>query len=130
MRHPAHSPEEKQGLGPNDPFDWLAKELAQQNSDLMVVGHLPFLQSLASLLLTGSDAADLIHFQAGGVVCLERVSFGAWQLANEFLLNAEQSVWLRAGVGATLTGMIFLLVSIGREALTKYRGERYREVQR
>ncbi len=58
------------------------------------------------------------------------LGFGAWQLANEFLLNAEQSVWLRAGVGATLTGMIFLLVSIGREALTKYRGERYREVQR
>ena len=58
------------------------------------------------------------------------LGFGAWQLVNEFLLNAEASMWLRVGVGATLAGVIVLLVSIGREALTKHRSERYREVQR
>lgn len=77
---PSHPLEEKQKLGPNDPLDWLERELTQQDSDLMVVGHLPFLQNLTSLLLTGGDAAELIHFQAGGVVCLERAGFGAWQL--------------------------------------------------
>lgn len=56
--------------------------------------------------------------------------FGAWQLVSEFLLNGEASGWLRVGVGAALAGMIVLLVSISRESLTKYRSERYREVQR
>jgi len=58
------------------------------------------------------------------------LGFAAWQFANEFLLNAEASLWLRVGVGAALAGAIVLLVSIGRETLTKYRSERYREVQR
>ena len=63
-----------------------------------------------------------------GIILL--LGFGAWQLVNEFLLSSEESLWLRAGVGATLGGTIVLLVSIAREALTKYRSERYREVQR
>lgn len=58
------------------------------------------------------------------------LGFGAWQLVNEFLLNPEASLWLRVGVGASLAGMIVLLVSVGREAMTRYRSERYREVHR
>jgi hypothetical protein len=36
----------------------------------------------------------------------------------------------RLGVGAVLGGFVVLLVSVGRESLTKYRTERYREVER
>jgi predicted anti-sigma-YlaC factor YlaD len=53
-----------------------------------------------------------------------------WHLLNDFLLDSEAPLALRVGVGATLAGTIVLLVSIGREVLTRYRSDRYREVIR
>lgn len=56
--------------------------------------------------------------------------YASWALLTGFFLNGEESIIARLGVGAVLGGAIVLLVSIGREVLTKYRSERYREVQR
>lgn len=72
--------EQKEGLAPNDPATMLKDELVKREKDLMIVGHLPFLQKLASLLLTGSESQDLIAFCQGGVVCLELKPEG-WQIA-------------------------------------------------
>jgi len=58
------------------------------------------------------------------------LGYGAWQFLNEFLLDPEVPFLLKFGVGAAVAGAIVLLVSIGREVSTKYRSERYREVQR
>ena len=58
------------------------------------------------------------------------LGYGAWQLLNEFLLDPEVPFLLKFGVGAAVAGAIVLLISIGREVSTKYRSERYREVQR
>ncbi len=44
----------REGLGPNDSVLALAKEISGTRDDLMIVGHLPFLGKLASLLLSGS----------------------------------------------------------------------------
>ena len=55
--------------------------------------------------------------------------YASWALLTEFFLNPEEPIVARLGVGAMLGGIIVLLVSIGREVLTKYRGERYREVK-
>jgi len=65
---------------------------------------------------------------SAGLILL--AGYGAWALLTEFFFDPEAPIVARLGVGATLGGSIVLLVSIGREVLTKYRGERYREVKR
>ncbi len=62
----------QEGLAPNDPVDRWLEELNTQVKDVMIAGHLPFLQKLASLLLVGDESSRLITFRPGGVVCLER----------------------------------------------------------
>ena len=76
--------EGREGLAPNDPVEGVAKEINQitpedEIENLMIVGHLPFLQKLASLLLTGSDAQTSVQFHQGGTVCIERLNQGPWQ---------------------------------------------------
>ncbi|MFC1755398.1 phosphohistidine phosphatase SixA [Thermoproteota archaeon] len=63
--------EERHDLNPMDSADMVAQELIGLNKDVMIVGHLPFLQKLASLLLTGRQGLDIISFRYSAVVCLE-----------------------------------------------------------
>ena len=66
------------GLGPTDPVGPLAERLRSEQKDVMLVGHLPHLNTLANQLL-GLKAGDgMIHFQMGGCVCLERNDAGRW----------------------------------------------------
>ncbi len=67
------------GLAPNDPVDKWLEELNTRVKDVMIVGHLPFLQKLVSLLLVEDESSRLITFRPGGVVCLEREE-GKWSL--------------------------------------------------
>ncbi len=61
-----------EGLAPNDPIEpWVAR-LVEETYDLMMVGHLPFMERLCSALLTGSPEVGVIRFRQGGMVCLER----------------------------------------------------------
>jgi len=69
----------QEGLAPNDPVDKWLEELNTRVKDVMMVGHLPFLERLASLLLVGNESSQLIAFRPGGVVCLEREE-GKWSL--------------------------------------------------
>lgn len=62
----------QEGLAPNDPVDKWLEELNTRVKDVIIVGHLPFLQRLASLLLVGDESSQIIAFRPGGVVCLER----------------------------------------------------------
>ena len=60
------------GLDPlADPRIW-AERLDKSEHDLMLVGHLPHLKRLASLLLTGRDDQEIVRFRYAGVVCLEK----------------------------------------------------------
>jgi phosphohistidine phosphatase len=43
----------------------------------MLVGHLPFLSRLASLLMVSNTEAGIIRFQQAGIVCLAQVD-GKW----------------------------------------------------
>jgi len=72
-------------LDPMDDPAPVAGELAARAQDLMIVGHLPHLSRLASLLLTGSQG-ELILFRNAGIVCLERSEQG-WRLV--WMLSAE-----------------------------------------
>ncbi|MDP6087562.1 MAG: phosphohistidine phosphatase SixA [Nitrospinota bacterium] len=62
---------ERSGLGPMDPVEPLADELGRETGDLMIVGHLPFLGRLASLLILGNPEREIVTFREAAAVCLE-----------------------------------------------------------
>jgi len=72
--------EAREGLGPSDDVEPLAAELAERRSDLMIVGHQPFLGRLASRLLTGAADGLAVAFEPGSALALERGEEG-WTLA-------------------------------------------------
>jgi len=68
------------GLAPNDDITPLKDELISKKQDTMIVGHLPFLPKLASLLLTNSHSSNPVAFKNGGIVCLDYSDDNQWQL--------------------------------------------------
>jgi len=70
----------RDGLGPIDDVTAIKDELNTSQQDIMIVGHLPFLAKLASLLLTGSESANTVAFKQAGIVCLNRNDENPWQL--------------------------------------------------
>jgi phosphohistidine phosphatase len=67
-----------EGIGPNDPVEEFATDADVWEEDTLVVGHLPFMSRLVSLLTTGETDAGLVQYQPGSVVCLERVDAEQW----------------------------------------------------
>ncbi len=64
--------EKGEHLSPLDnPGEWVGK-LNEVSDNTMLVGHLPHLGKLASLLLVGAPEVDVVKFSPGGVLCLER----------------------------------------------------------
>ena len=87
---PDKKPVRKKGLSPLDDVNTIAKEIKQGQKDLMIVGHLPHLARLTSLLITGSDSNAVVDFQQGGVLCLkysdkEKIWSIAWMLVPEII---------------------------------------------
>jgi phosphohistidine phosphatase len=77
----------RSGLGPNDDVQALKDELVSATEDIMVVGHLPFLSKLASLLLAGSESANTVVFKNAGIVALARSEENRWQI--EWIITPE-----------------------------------------
>lgn len=76
---------EMHGLNPNDSpqamFDQINDLLEKKSlTELMIVGHLPFLGILASLLLVRSPAIEIINFPSAGVLCLECRTPPMWRI--------------------------------------------------
>ena len=61
---------EEKGLGPLDDPQEAKRLIGQVGRPLMIVGHLPHLGRLASLLILGASDKEVIKFTMGGVVCL------------------------------------------------------------
>jgi len=70
---------EADGLAPNDDPSVWRQRLEGESEDVMLVGHLPHLERLAGLLVTGDADRPVVGFPAGGLVCLERAATG-WEL--------------------------------------------------
>jgi len=70
----------RDGLAPNDNVAALKDELVSGGHDVMIVGHLPFLSKLGSLLLTGDESAGTVAFQNGGIVAFEQPAESHWQI--------------------------------------------------
>ncbi|MBU2645942.1 phosphohistidine phosphatase SixA [bacterium] len=68
------------GLNPLDDVRKLAATLTR-SADLMIVGHLPFLEHLTSWLILGKTDQPLFKFQNGGIVCLDKTEEkGHWHI--------------------------------------------------
>lgn len=69
---PARGLKEEAALSPDGDAETFAKTL-NSSENLLIVGHLPFLQRLLSLLLTGNPEHQIMKFQNSGITCLEPI---------------------------------------------------------
>jgi len=75
---PARGIRETRGLSPDDD-PWILKaELDAAEEPLMLVGHLPHLGRLVSLLVAGDPDREIVDFPPAAVVCLSRAA--AWEV--------------------------------------------------
>jgi phosphohistidine phosphatase len=65
-------PAETPGLNPNDDVQPMADSLRRESKSLMLVGHLPFMGRLVGCLVVGDPEQTVAHFDAAGVVVLQR----------------------------------------------------------
>lgn len=84
---PAKGISEADGLTPLDNPDIWAKRLEEMQTDVVLVGHLPHLGRLASLLLCGNADKNVVSFRMAGTVCLKRDDAGVWSL--QWMLTPE-----------------------------------------
>jgi phosphohistidine phosphatase len=68
------------GLSPLDAPALWAERLKNRAEDVMLVGHLPHLARLASLLLCGNADNNPVSFTMAGVICLHSDDAGGWSL--------------------------------------------------
>ena len=58
-------------LGPVDnPREW-AGRLVEMDHDVMLVGHLPYMERITSILLVGDPERTVIDCHNAGIICLE-----------------------------------------------------------
>lgn len=63
------------GIDPNDDFKAFSGSM---EDGVMYVGHLPFMDKLVSYLVTQDENADVVKFENGAVVCLEKGENGSY----------------------------------------------------
>ena len=68
---PAAGLQKGDGLNPLDDVAAFSGKI-DASEDLMLVGHLPFMERLASFLITGAADKPVIRFQNSGIVCLDK----------------------------------------------------------
>ncbi len=74
------------GLAPLDDPAVAARLVAAATEPMMLVGHLPHLSRLASLLILSDPAPEIVAFRMGGIVCLGRTEDG-WRV--KWILTPE-----------------------------------------
>jgi len=81
-----------QGLGPSDNVrpiaEWIRKQEAQDVEAITIVGHLPFLDRLASLLVAGDESLGVVSFHNAAIVRLATKSAGRG-FAVDWILTPE-----------------------------------------
>jgi phosphohistidine phosphatase len=85
--NPVKGMSEVDGLSPLDDPDIWAGRLKDVPDDIILVGHLPHLTRLASVLLCGDSGRNSVSFRMAGVVCLMKDDKGAWSL--QWMLTPE-----------------------------------------
>jgi phosphohistidine phosphatase len=81
--------EAAEGLAPMDSVQPWADKISQGDTDLMLIGHLPYMEKLASYLITGDDYIRPILFRNGAINCLEQKENNRW--AIRWILTPEMA---------------------------------------
>jgi len=85
--NPAGGVTESSGLKPLDDVAASAAAL-DAAADTMLVGHLPFMERMASYLVTGSAERPIFKFQNSGIVCLKKdPESGLWVIVWTLMPN-------------------------------------------
>ena len=84
---PQSQVEKVDGIAPNDSVESFLEHLDLKEKNIIIVGHLPFLANLVSLILTQDQRSLSILYPTCSVICLEQKGRGSWQLA--FAVNPE-----------------------------------------
>lgn len=66
------------GIAPNDDVEGFVSDVDVWEQDTLVVGHLPFLSRLVARLVAGDVEREMVAFQPGSLVCLERRDIDHW----------------------------------------------------
>jgi phosphohistidine phosphatase len=69
--NPRDGVQERSGLKPLDDVTAIADRISSKDN-LMLVGHLPFMERLTSYLITGSTDKPVFKFQNGGILCMDQ----------------------------------------------------------
>ena len=67
-----------ESINPLDLPTVIAEEIEQWGQDSLIVGHLPFLAKLVTLLVTDHEEPTVVSFTPGTVACLEKTEEGDW----------------------------------------------------
>ncbi|MDH5682670.1 MAG: phosphohistidine phosphatase SixA [Spirochaetota bacterium] len=78
--HSENGVHQQNGLNPMDPVEDTVQLIEEQHDDIMLVGHLPFMNTLGSRLTGLHPQDDGLLFTTATVVCLEKTN-NNWQLA-------------------------------------------------
>lgn len=85
--HPSQGAIAREGMAPLDDPSIMAGEIEELDAPTALVGHLPHLSRLASLLVTGDADREIVAFRNAGVVCLSREDEG-WRV--EWITTPDQ----------------------------------------
>ena len=75
---PAEGTKQTAGIAPNDDVEPLRARLETESQNVMLVGHLPHLSRLVARLVGLPANRQVVRFQMGGVVRLDRDETGQW----------------------------------------------------
>ncbi len=76
-----------QGLNPNDDIRSWVERISEEKEDLMIVGHLPFQEKLASFLVCGDEGSKAVLFRYSAILCLVKTGSERWTV--DWLLKPE-----------------------------------------
>jgi len=77
--NPLFGLEPSRGLNPNDDIFYILG-LIEKAENIMIVGHLPFLEKLTSYLVTGDEEEPVVQLPTAGIVCLDKDTEGKWEI--------------------------------------------------
>ncbi|MFO8037511.1 MAG: phosphohistidine phosphatase SixA [Anaerolineales bacterium] len=80
---------ESPGLGPVDDVKPIGDEITNQDEQIMLVGHLPFMERLVGYLITGDPDRKIVDFHNAGIVCLKHDKEG-W--AVDWIITPEMGI--------------------------------------
>lgn len=79
---------EYENLSPNSDVSELTSKISATDKNIMIVGHLPYLSRLTSMLICNDKDKEVVKFKNSGIICLcreERTWHIEWYLTPDWL---------------------------------------------